>query len=43
MEKYELIILIIRDLILKKFWGELRIKFKDGKIELINKDEQIKI
>ncbi len=27
----------------KKFWGEVVIKFKDGKIELIHKNEQIKL
>ena len=33
---------MLANLTKEKFWGEIRIKFKDGNIELIHKEEQIK-
>ena len=37
------IVKIIKELIRSKFWGEIRIKFQDGKITVVKKEEQIKI
>jgi hypothetical protein len=37
------VITILSTMIRDKFWGELRIKIKDGRIELIIKEEQFKI
>jgi hypothetical protein len=34
---------MIRQLMGEKFWGEVIIKFKDGRIDLIHKNEQIKL
>ncbi len=38
-----LLILILKELIHSSFWGEVTIIFKDGKLILIEKKEQIKL
>ena len=39
--KMETLIKLLRTMTKEKFWGELTIRFKDGKPIVINKSEQI--